>query len=259
MKIVTFNLRCNWEEEASPTNSFLHRAGGILFAIRSEQPDVICFQEGTPENEHFLSENLPEYTFVFNQRNSDFGGEGLITALRKETVGLLSLEFFWLSDTPYQPGSRFEIQSPCPRVCQVLLLKNKRNGSLFRVYNNHLDHQSDAARILGIRQVAQRMAEDLKKIPAPYFVLGDFNALPNSETVEYCKNNGQVEMIDLTDRFEATYHEYGRPEKSEKIDYIFVDGETAKKAEPAYLWEYQHAGIFLSDHYPIAVNIPESE
>lgn len=43
MKIVTFNLRCPWEDPDG-INGFINRAGRIVNKIRTEMPDVICFQ-----------------------------------------------------------------------------------------------------------------------------------------------------------------------------------------------------------------------
>jgi hypothetical protein len=109
MKLVTFNIRCAWHQDG--INSFLHRAGGIASKIAAETPDVICFQECTDKIFAHLKILLPEYHIVFNQRNADLRGEGLATALRKNTAELLGLDAFWLSPTPYVAGSRYEEQS----------------------------------------------------------------------------------------------------------------------------------------------------
>lgn len=262
-KIVSFNLRCVWGEDGQ--NNFLSRAGGIIDKIYKESPDVIGFQEATDKNIAFLRRALPTYTIYFNQRDDDFGGEGVATAVKNGSLGLLSLDFFWLSETPYIPGSRYKIQSPCPRVCQCLLFK-RPNGELLRVYNNHLDHESDEARILGIGQVLRRIKEDVEKYPSAFFVLGDFNAVPDSKTVQFCKNSTEPRMVDLTEKSGGTYHEFGTldPKKypkaegeypAFKIDYIFADAKTAQKPFKLEKWTKEHRGVFLSDHYPLCVEI----
>lgn len=209
MQIVTFNLRCVWDEPDG-INGFINRAGQIITKIKKEKPDVICFQEATPQTYRFLEEVLPDYVFLFNQRQSNFAGEGVMTAVNRKTVGVLGLEFFWLSDTPYVAGSRFAIQSEFPRICQSLILKNNRSGKLFRVYNTHLDHISDEARICGIKLIISKIKEDCEKFDMPYFLLGDFNALPNSETIKYCKENSFLKMVDLTENSGGTFHNFGR-------------------------------------------------
>lgn len=250
MKIVTFNLRCPWEDPDG-INGFINRVGRIVNKIRTEMPDVICFQEATEKNRDFLEDALAEYFFICNQRNSNFDGEGLMTAINKKTVSILGLDFFWLSDSPYTPGSRFEIQSDFPRICQSLILRSRSNGKIFRIYNNHLDHESDTARISGIKLVFKKIAEDLKKLNAPFFILGDFNALPDSETINYCNNNTILKTVDITKEIGGTWHDFGRLEAPIKIDYIFTDTETAQREIKLKVWTDQSSGIFLSDHYPI--------
>lgn len=253
LKIVSFNLRCVWDGDG--VNCFLNRAAGILEKIGQEKPDVIAFQEGTEQNMRFLRENLRGYDVIFNQCDSDFGGEGLAVAVRTETVTLLGLDFFWLSETPDVPGSRFAIQSDCPRICQCLLFKVNKTGRLFRIYNNHLDHISDSARILGIKQVMARVAADSKRFEAPIFILGDFNAEPGSETIAYCDHYEAYPIVDLTAGMEGTFHDFGRLKKPQKIDFIYVDAETAKHPHTITRWMDERSGVFLSDHYPVALSI----
>jgi len=254
LKIVSFNLRCVWDGDG--VNCFPNRAAGILLKIWAEKPDVIGFQEGTEENVAFLRENLKGYDIIYNQRNADFGGEGLAVAVRTETVTLLGVDFFWLSETPDVPGSRYAIQSECPRICQCLLFKKNDTKQLFRVYNNHLDHISDSARILGIKQVMERVAQDSTKFgTVPGFILGDFNAEPGSETIEYCDNYKPYPIKDLTAGMEGTFHDFGRLEQPVKIDFIYTDAKTAEKPYTVTRWMDERCGVYLSDHYPVCLEI----
>ena len=248
MKIVTFNVRCAWSGDG--INSFPHRAGGIVSRIGAERPDVICFQECTDKIFGLLQSALPDYTIVFNQRDADRRGEGLATALRRDSASLLGLESFWLSPTPNLPGSRYEEQSSCPRICQCVTARF--GDSLFRVYNIHLDHKSDLARRLGMEATLRRVREDLDRDPLPFFILGDFNARPDSAPIELCKSNPYAELTELTADVVGTFHGFGQLEEPIKIDYIFADPDTAAKAVEVTPWLDEKDGIYLSDHYPIA-------
>lgn len=250
-KIVSFNLRYQYTGDG--VCSFIFRAGNILEKINSEKPDVICFQEGTDENIGFLKRNLSGYHVMFTQREKDLSGEGLAFAYRPEKYHLLKLDFFWLSDTPEKPGSRFADQSICPRICQSLLFKRIADGKLFRVYNLHLDHESENATLLGIKCALNRVAEECEKLPLPFFLMGDFNSLPESLTVNYCKQFAAPKMVDLTSRIEYTYHEFKK--KKDKIDYIFCDEATASLSHTATPWTDEINGICLSDHYPVCLEI----
>ena len=248
MKLVTFNIRCSWD--ADGINNFLHRAGGIARKIGAEKPDVVCFQECTDKIFAMLKTLLPDYTLVFNQRNANMKGEGLATALRKDKAELLGLEFFWLSPTPYTPGSRYEEQSNCPRICQTVTVRCEEK--VFRIYNIHLDHKSDLARKLGMEATLARVDEDLKKFPLPFFILGDFNATPDETPLRLCAEH---HLSELTAGIDFTFHHYGRIKGNYKIDYIFSDEETAKHLHPVTPWTEESDGIYLSDHYPIQTEI----
>ncbi len=261
-KIVSFNLRCVFDGDGK--NNFLSRAGGIINRINKEKPDVIAFQEATDQNIELLSGALNEYQIFFNQRNDDFGGEGIATAIKRDAVCLLALDFFWLSKTPYIPGSRYEIQSEYPRICQCLLLKLKADGKRVWVYNNHLDHEGDQARILGIKQVLERISADVKRYPAPFFLLGDFNAVPDSETIRFCDNYEPLALKELSLESGVTFHNFGNYKEDFlpaaeneragiKIDYIFTDSATELRRFTK--WTEERDGVFLSDHYPLCAEV----
>ncbi|MBO5213642.1 MAG: endonuclease/exonuclease/phosphatase family protein [Clostridia bacterium] len=248
MKIVTFNIRCSWDKDG--INNFLHRAGGILQKITEEKPDAVFFQEATGKNIAFLRNFLSEYHIIFNQRDSQYKGEGLALAYRKQTTELLALNAFWLSPTPHVPGSRFEEQSPSPRICQAVTLRCE--DKIFRVYNVHLDHICEAARSLAVDVVLNQIKNDNEKQPSPFFLCGDFNAEPDSEPIQRCK---AFPLTDLAENVEHTFHEFGRIENPWKIDYVFTSAETASLPHTATPWTDERDGIYLSDHYPVCVEL----
>lgn len=248
MKIVSFNIRCVYTGDGE--NGFIHRKAGIAAKIHAEQPDVICFQEVTSQIAADLKAMLPDYTLLFNQRGANYDGEGLAFALRDETVSLVTLDSFWLSETPYVAGSRYEHQSDCPRICQTAVIKGK-DGAVFRVSNNHLDHIDDEARVLGIRQVLAYMAAQSEIYPMPHFILGDFNARPDSVVLVCCKEAG---LVDLSAESGGTFHNFGRCDPV-KIDYIFTDADTAARPFVLDKWTDCKDGVYLSDHYPLSVTL----
>lgn len=256
LKIVTFNLRGSWQGDG--INAFVHRAGGILDKLDREEPDVVCFQEVSERIGAFLERHLPEYLISYRGRYEKMDGEGLAVAIRRSTMELLSTDCFWLSPAPYEPGSRYQEQSDCPRICQVMLLRCRDTRKAFWLYNNHLDHISDSARILGIRQVLERVWEDQQKFAFPVFVLGDFNAHPKSETIRYCDTYEKFPIVSLAGDCGSTCHEFGKREDTDMeghIDYIYADQATARRQHDFTLWKDKTDGIYLSDHYPISLSI----
>ncbi|MBQ1948431.1 MAG: endonuclease/exonuclease/phosphatase family protein [Clostridia bacterium] len=246
MKIMTYNLRCTWLN-ADGVNAFLHRAGLMLDTLETEKPDVICFQEVIEVQQAFLEKHLNDYLLLWHGRYENYNGEGLAIAVRKDTMALHGLEVFWLSPTPQKPGSRFEKQSDCPRICQIATLRQKATGKLFRVFNVHLDHISEEARVLGMGAAMEAIEKENQKLALPLFLLGDMNAYPESEAIQ----NAKYVLVDLTENSGGTYHEFGH--KEEKIDYIFTDNQTAKNSWQCTRVERMDHGIYLSDHYPVMV------
>lgn len=253
LKIVTFNIRCPWEGDG--INTISHRLGSILTKLDEEQPDIVCFQECVEKTADFLTRHLPDYEILYSGRLENYNGEGLITALRRDTVQLMANDFFWLSPTPHIPASRFEIQSPCPRITQSVLVRRLDTMQPLWIYNNHLDHISDQARILGIQQALARVAGDQVRCAAPVFIMGDFNAVPNSETIRFCDNYDKLPLVNLTAGIGTTFHDYGRQPQYEQIDYIYTDTATAKQPHTVTKWQDEQDGIYLSDHYPVCLTL----
>ena len=254
MKIVTFNLRCVWDGDE--INGFVHRMGMIWDKINQEKPDVIGFQEVVPKTLEALKCIMPEYDFVGHGRNKDYSGEGLYTAVRKSTMELIASETFWIGPDPYEPGSRFEDQSFWPRTCVMTQIMDKDNGKNFRLYNLHLDHIIENARVEGMECVWGQMQMNNKKRYLPSIVLGDFNAEADDLSLAFCKQTG--ELWEVTGDIPYTFHDFGRGvegDPGKKIDYIFVTKEFLPEVKKVEAWEDCLHGIYLSDHYPVVVEL----
>ena len=248
MKIATINQRCVWDKDEE--QSFIHRGIFLCDKIEKEKPDVIGFQEITPLTLPVLKRLLPEYEFVGQFRSADYDKEGLFTAVRKETCDILGFETIWLSPTPYVAGSRFEEQSHCPRICLEAKIRHRESNTVFRLYNVHLDHVSDKARILGMGVVFDFV--DSFKDGAPVVILGDFNAEPDSETIEMCGE--RKDLCDITSHIPVTFHGFGKRDPV-KIDYIYMSNELADRVKETKAWEDSINGIYLSDHYPVCAEL----
>ena len=250
MKIVSFNARCPWQTDG--INSFIHRAGMIYETVIAENPDVIGFQEIREKSLELLVRMLPEYQFCGQFRGADYKGEGLYTAIRKDRWELLAQETFWLSPTPYVAGSRYEIQSDCPRICVVTQLRNKVSGLMVRVFNLHLDHQSEEARVAGMQCVLDKVRAEQQKLSLSTVILGDFNAEPESEAIRLCHAYEDGILRDVTEDLPRTFHNFNRATRDCKIDYIFVTDMLSETHTQTTVWDQCLNGIYLSDHYPVS-------
>ncbi len=249
MKLVTFNIRCDYGQDGP--NSFCFRKPLILEKIKAENPDIICFQEVLPHVAVWLKDNLSDYCVIGCGRDEKLGNEQTSIVYKKSIYNLLEMEVFWLSETPKVPGSRYKNQSDCPRICTMALFQNVKTNEVFRIYNTHLDHIGSEARRLGLSQILNRMEREETFIPAPAILTGDFNALPDSAEMELLKDYPR--LFDLTAGIQGTFHDFGRRKEPEKIDYIIAQEQiTCLNTE---VWNDFKDGVYLSDHYPVSAKI----
>lgn len=249
MKIVTFNIR--YDNNQDGDNSFCFRKVKIAEKIKSELPDIICFQEVLPHVAAWLKEELTSYYVLGCGRDADLSGEQVCVAFLTNRYQIIHMNTFWLSNTPTIPGSRYKVQSICPRTCTEVLLQDGETKKVFRILNTHLDHEGGEARVLGMEQILG-YAKQVTLFPdAPIIITGDFNAIPNDAEIDLFQKNSLY--TDVTKDISGTFHDFGRIESPLKIDYIVVTNEF--HCTLARLWDDVSDGIYLSDHYPIEADL----
>lgn len=245
MKIVTFNIRCDYGQDG--TNNFCYRKPLILKKLANEQPDIICFQEVRPHVAVWLKETLEDYYVIGCGRSKTLEDEQVSIAYRKNRMNLIQMDTYWLSETPLLPGSRYPDQSICPRICTEALFEDLQTKLVFRVVNTHLDHEGVMARKLALRQIIRKTERATLFADAPVILTGDMNAEPDGE--EMAIMNDYPSYLNITKGIGITYHGFMRGERPESIDYIFVKGKLACKCVEK--WTEEENGVYLSDHYPV--------
>lgn len=243
MKFVTFNIRCDYNQDGR--NNFCFRKPLILEKLGQEKPDIICFQEVLPHVAVWLKAELAEYYVIGCGRSETLEDEQTAIAYRKDRLNLIQMETYWLSETPYTPASRYPDQSICPRICTEAIFEDLGTKQIFRVVNTHLDHEGSMARAQGLRQIMEKLSRSALFPDAPSIVTGDLNAEPNSTEMAVIK---EYPFTNVTSGIGITYHGYLRTENPCSIDYIFTRGFSCESVEK---WTDEKDGIFLSDHYPV--------
>lgn len=246
MKLATYNIRYDCGQDG--INNFSCRKSFILETIAREKPDVIGFQEVLPHVALWLKENLKDYYVVGCPRETDLTGEQVCIAFRPDKFNLMKMDTFWLSPTPYVPGSRYPEQSICPRTCTEVVLQELSGGKIFRMLNTHLDHEGSLARVLGAKQILEAMDNAQFFPDAPIVLVGDMNAEPDSPEMELIASR----MENLTKGIGITYHGFMGPNQC-CIDYIFVSGTIS--GSDVRKWTDSRDGVFLSDHFPVSAEL----
>ena len=153
-------------------------------------------------------------------------------------------------------GSRFEEQSIFPRVGIYTRVLCKQTGEVLSIFNLHLDYLSPEAAESGLTCTLgyirdRRGCVDTDKT----IILGDFNITPKSSALSPL--SGIEWLYDATEGIASTFHDFGRRADGDdmKIDYIFLSEAMRGRVSAVTPWQDEHAGIYLSDHYPVCVEM----
>ena len=221
MKFVCYNIRLHtlmdfglhmWED----------RRPLIKDQLYSKDPDVICMQEvKETQYAHLIEDYSSDYEIYWAGRDDSYNTEGLAVLYKKDKYTLVEKGMFWLSETP--DVSSKDWGTTFPRICVYVTLQYVEDGKevSFTVYNVHLDHISEYARIKGLELVNKVAKEKGNKT----IICGDFNANEESECyLELKKDYDSSREVARKSDSGATYNGYGKVNKEgSPIDHIFVD------------------------------------
>lgn len=249
IRVISANVRC-----FSPTDlgkkSWFYRAPLLLRVLAGEQPDVIGFQEVTRLHYAYLQTHLKGYDSVLAYRDDSYFSEGCPIFYNAERFTLTDKGSFWLSETPERSSKDWG--AAYPRVCSYVILRETATDKPLVVFNTHLDHVSDEARIRGIGVVLDKLREfgDL-----PCVLMGDLNAGESSETYRAATENFDDAKYRTADPPTGpTYQNWGKALERENIDYFLIS-ETGIGVQDYRILDTTFDGVYPSDHFPIALRI----
>ena len=121
--------------------------------------------------------------------------------------------------------------------------------------STHLDHKSKAAQLDQAKTIEAWVEKEYGTTDKPVFLCGDFNALPESETMKYMFGNWTI-----LSPLEPTYNAIN---PSKCIDYILVYKNAAakvEKLEAKVMRTFSSGDVTVaSDHLPVYVDVRISE
>ena len=249
---VTCNVRL--QTPADGENQFENRVDFLCDTLLARRPDVIGMQELLPGMRRQMMARMPGYAFLGGGRDSARLGESPALAVRQDRLMPERLETQILSPTPHLPGTLYaSVQSSCPRAFWSAELMPLDGGRPFRVMNVHTDHIISEARQLQVAQMMGFLTLQNQLRPMPTVITGDFNALPDTLEMAIMQAMEHPRLQDATAGMAGTFHDYGRLEQPEKIDYIWLTEEwTVDRVQALHK---QRGGLYLSDHDPIVANV----
>ena len=254
-KILTMNLR--YPSVKDGENGWAFRYEGVAKFINQEKPLIIGAQE--------VYDHMRDDIIRLTENYDAFGitrtpnGEGVPIFYDKTQLEIIEGGNFWLSETPLVPGSK-DWGSFCVRMCTWVEFAFKNNRDMrFRFFNTHLDHVSKEAQIKGIEVVLSKIAALNKKEVLPAFLMGDFNAKPQSETIKYINERIEDSDINFKSVYEngiaygTTFHDFTGRVNGEPIDYIYYTKDL--QVNNVIIYRDKVNNRYISDHYPLGFTI----
>ncbi|MBR2589843.1 MAG: endonuclease/exonuclease/phosphatase family protein [Clostridia bacterium] len=249
IKIISANVR-TYAPGDMFKKSWFYRADLLVNSIAEKNPDIIGFQEVTKMHYKYLCETLPGYDNVITYRDKSLMPEACPVFYKESKFNLIDKGSFWLSETPDEMSKDWGAM--CYRICSYVILENKADSKQFVVFNTHLDHISDEARIKGIAVV-------LDKIKAfgslPGLIMGDFNAKEDSETYRSATENFLDAKYQTKNTMKgATFQDFGKSLDAENIDYFMIS-KTGFTVNEYQILNQPVNGVYTSDHFPIYLSV----
>lgn len=252
--VGSFNVR--YDNAGDEGNRWSQRAPVAANLLRFHDFDVFGIQEGLKNQIDDLSKLLPEYAhYGLGRDDGKDAGEHSSIFYRQDKFKLLDKGDFWLSETPDKPGKGWDATC-CNRICTWVHLQDISSGKKFYYFNAHFDHQGKIARVESGKLIVKKISEIAGNTPAIF--TGDLNGGQKSEWYLTLANSGL-----LTDTYtqvkypyanNSSFNAWGKSvDGYEIIDHVFVT-EGFKADKWGILTDTYH-GKFVSDHFPILVNV----
>jgi endonuclease/exonuclease/phosphatase family metal-dependent hydrolase len=255
LRILSFNIRYDNPSDGAHRWSF--RRDAVIKTLRDADPDLIGLQEVRKSQLDELADRLPGYRWLGVGRDDGReAGEFAPIFYRASRFELKENGTFWLSETPDLPGEP-AWGAGLRRIVTWGRFVDRQNGRDWRLFNAHLDHESQEARLKGSRLLLKRARPAAAR--QAIVVAGDFNCTP--EMPAYALLTApQSGLYDARERSvyppegpPLSFHPFFDGRAIARIDYVLVNRwvqvlRHRTLAEPS-------AGRFPSDHFPVAVDL----
>lgn len=255
--VVTWNMRYNNPDDGQ--NAWPNRKAAFLRILKDEKPDIFGLQEALYDQVQDVEKAFPRFKRVGVGRE-DGNTKGEFAVIFYDTVKFRSLSSgnFWLSQTPFVPGS-MGWDAACTRIVTWTQLQRKNGGAELFVFNTHFDHIGQVAR----RNSAWLLLHAVDSLAGnrPAIITGDFNAQPGSEPVSILtgKNNpihfiNSSDIAGVADSPSFTYAGFKPGEiQGEIIDYIFI--RNIRKVSEYSVNTCHDGDYYPSDHLPVKAKV----
>ena len=175
--ICSFNIRGSNMDTG--VNAWSNRKKMVIREFGNYQYDIVCMQEPlTDQIQDFLSIGIYEWLGVSGQGTPD---SDVFTPIfyNKKKLNVLDYGTFWLSETPDVVSRGWD--GKFPRICTWAKFRDIENCRSFYVFNTHLDHVGEVAKLEGARLICRKIKEMTAE--EAVFITGDMNSTPETPPI----------------------------------------------------------------------------
>ena len=245
--ICSFNIRGSNMDTG--VNAWSNRKKMVIREFGNYQYDIVCMQEPlTDQIQDFLSIGIYEWLGVSGQGTPD---SDVFTPIfyNKKKLNVLDYGTFWLSETPDVVSRGWD--GKFPRICTWAKFRDIENCRSFYVFNTHLDHVGEVAKLEGARLICRKIKEMTAE--EAVFITGDMNSTPETPPIHTFLSEFSNSREIATEKSgpAGTAHSYGKLYPPSQIDYIFVNEYIS--VTKAITITKNSDPVYMSDHYPIVL------
>lgn len=269
MRFLSFNIR--YDNPADGLDAWPHRISAVADLIARYRPDVFGLQEAKKHQIEDLERALgsvPDLGYAWVGVGRDHGrggGEHNPIFYRRSVLDLQESGTFWLSDSPDQPGSRFE-GAKLPRICTWGRLQ-RAGEKPFLFFTTHFDYLSSTVQ-------EKSAAVLLARVPIlaglyPAVLVGDLNCTSSSAAHRILAASFFQDTSEAAAALPADHHlnahagtftDFRSPAEAaavlpgeETIDHVFTSGFRLERREIS-LDVRKDNGRSISDHRALVID-----
>ena len=250
MKVISFNIRYNSQDNIDGENGWPNRRDAVAKMIEVEQPAVIGLQEALIDQLEYLDKSLPAYRrYGVGRDDGKEGGEFMAIYYDTARLELAGSGTWWLSETPEVPSKGWD--AACYRTVTKAVFHDRQSGKNFVYFNTHLDHMGKIARAESARLISALISRGCSDMPV--ILGGDMNSTIEDRIFASFYKAGLQPARDLTPNSSHidTYTGFGK-DKSSLIDQFFVKHLSVLQFRTL---NGDYGVPYISDHYPIEIVI----
>lgn len=257
-RVMTFNIRRDGSEKDA-INTWQQRLPRVQQILNQAKPDILGMQEPLENQVSDISALLSEYAKVGDSRGSCWWGldtdEFNPIWFKKDRYTLHDSGTFLIDGNPSKLQRLLNRKKYgfLSRICTWALLQDKQTEQYVYVFNTHLDHVFDEARMFNMFNILQFLAQN-RIDNWPVILMGDFNTnveggIQNQLAAAQFHNTKT--LAKSVQGPENTYTGFGYHQEC-LIDHILALGTARVSNHVTVLCEQ---GGYPSDHRPVYADI----